>query len=514
MLNSSLWTLKDITTSRGLNSNLALSAAASYARTYYAGGHFATFETGFKIRNGHQSQDATETVYDSFAKGNSALLMSSLESGFVNNGNYYHGNYFGGKFGPVSDFNKVQSYVEANLGGNVDGVKTAADTYPNIFHTVERITAGYAMNTIDFGKLHVQTGVRFEGTQMDTAGYTVALFSGSGSVPGIGSCTSATNGTGCGVATPAINNPSYLDPLPSVQLRYSLSNNSVLRAVYSRGIARPDPGQLVPYVTEDQTASPVALAIGNPTLKPEHANNYDLLYERYLHPLGMFQVGGFFKQLTNPQIELTNAPASLVPASMQSVVQSYNGSGDAISMYVNGENAYVYGFEAAYQQHWTMLPGVMKGLGFSGNYTYTGSQLKGIAGVRADHPALQRQTPNSWNLGPTYDTKRISMRVGLQYTDASIYTYTWCGECSGMAGYDASHLGANGPSGDIYTYSHMQIDAQGSYKIGRGFTVMAYGLNLTNEVFGYYQGSTQFVNQREYYKPSYGGGLRYTLGER
>ena len=32
-------------------------------------------------------------------------------------------------------------------------------------------------------------------------------------------------------------------------------------------------------------------------------------------------------------------------------------------------------------------------------------------------------------------------------------------------------------------------------------------------VFGYYQGSPQFVNQREYYKPTYGGGLRYTFGQ-
>ena len=108
---------------------------------------------------------------------------------------------------------------------------------------------------------------------------------------------------------------------------------------------------------------------------------------------------------------------------MQSVVQQYAGSGDAITMYVNGENAYVYGFEVAYQQHWTMLPGVLRGLGFSGNYTYTGSLLKGISGVRTDSPALQRQTPNSWNLGPTYDTKRLSMRMGLQYSGASIYTY-------------------------------------------------------------------------------------------
>jgi hypothetical protein len=37
-------------------------------------------------------------------------------------------------------------------------------------------------------------------------------------------------------------------------------------------------------------------------------------------------------------------------------------------------------------------------------------------------------------------------------------------------------------------------------------------LNLNNEVFGYYQGSTPFVNQREYYKPTYTGGLRYNFG--
>jgi hypothetical protein len=42
--------------------------------------------------------------------------------------------------------------------------------------------------------------------------------------------------------------------------------------------------------------------------------------------------------------------------------------------------------------------------------------------------------------------------------------------------------------------------------------VKVVGLNLNNEVFGYYQGSDQFVNQREYYKPTYTGGLRYTFG--
>jgi len=40
---------------------------------------------------------------------------------------------------------------------------------------------------------------------------------------------------------------------------------------------------------------------------------------------------------------------------------------------------------------------------------------------------------------------------------------------------------------------------------------MAYGLNMTNEVFGYYTGSPIYVNQREWYKATYAGGFRYTF---
>ena len=524
LLNSSLWALTDLTTSKGLSSQLNLSAATSYAKTYYANGHFGTFETGFKIRNGHKTQDATETVYDGWdTSGDPAILMSALQSGFENH-NFFNGKYFGGRFGPVSDFNKAANYVVNNLSQYEDGAATAADTYPNIFHTVERITAGYAMNTIDFGKLHVQTGVRFEGTQMDTFGYSVHIFAA-----GDPHCA---NPTGCGVPTPQINNPSYLDVLPSVQLRYSLPGNSSLRAVYSRGVARPDPYQLVPYQTVDDNG--VAVDVGNPDLKPEHANNYDLLYEKFLQPLGMFQAGFFAKQLTAPEIVITipaniniaDIPANALPPAVITALNSVASDSTCntvgvlqcpITVDVNGQNAFLYGLETSYQQHWSHLPGVLRGLGISANYSFTASREKGVP-LRTDHPALQRQTPNSWNISPTYDTKRVSVRVGLAFNGASIYTYNYITPSAalGLSGPDSpdpTGLGPRGPNGDIYTYAHLQLDAQGSYHIGRGLSVMAYGLNLTNEVFGYYQGSTQFVNQREYYKPTYGGGLRYTFGQ-
>jgi hypothetical protein len=51
---------------------------------------------------------------------------------------------------------------------------------------------------------------------------------------------------------------------------------------------------------------------------------------------------------------------------------------------------------------------------------------------------------------------------------------------------------------------------QGSYRLPKGFEVYAYGLNLNNEVFGFYNGSPQYVVQREYYHPTYAGGIRWT----
>jgi TonB-dependent receptor len=519
LLTAANWTLKDITISTGLVSQLDLTASASYARNYTINGHFGTFEAGFKFSNAHKTQDSTETVYDGWpttGAGTAAYSMPALQSGFHNT-DYYNGSYFGGNFGPVSDFNKVKTYTLANLSSYVDGYKTASDRYPNIFHTVEQIPAFYAMNTIDFGRLHVQTGLRFEQTNMDTFGYLVKLYA-----PGASQCASVPFGaTGCGVPTGVPNNPSYLDVLPSVQLRYGLTPDSNLRAVFARGVARPDPYQLVPYVTEDDDGDSVAA--GNPSLKPEHANNYDLLYENFLRPLGMIQAGVFFKQLTAPQVEtqipagvnLSTLPAGTIPASLLSAVeadQAQIGAPSSVTLYINGQNAYIYGFEASFQQHLSYLPGVLSGLGITANYSYTGSREKGLP-LRTDHPRMIDQANNTWNISPTYDTKRFSLRMGLAYNGSSLFSYGWISPTLAPgAGADPSGLGPKGPSGDIWTLAHLQVDAQASYRVWRGLSVMANGLNLTNEVFGYYQGSDQFVNQREYYKPTYTGGLRYNFG--
>jgi hypothetical protein len=104
-------------------------------------------------------------------------------------------------------------------------------------------------------------------------------------------------------------------------------------------------------------------------------------------------------------------------------------------------------------------------------------------------------------VGVTYDKKRLSMRFGVTHNDAYIYQYNF------QPGAD---LGIRGPNGDNYTYAHTQLDLQGSYRIRGGLKVIASALNLTNEVFGFYYGSPQYPNQREYYSRTYSFGLRWS----
>ena len=66
------------------------------------------------------------------------------------------------------------------------------------------------------------------------------------------------------------------------------------------------------------------------------------------------------------------------------------------------------------------------------------------------------------------------------------------------------------PFGDNFFYPHLQFDAQGSMRLTRGLTFVMYGLNINNEVFGFYNGSPQYMLQREFYKPTIAAGFRWS----
>jgi TonB-dependent receptor len=477
----------------GATSQVNLQGAFSIAKNYHVGSHFSTFEFGVKERNAHKGQDAYSPVYDNQFLANQTIVpMTQFLSGFTNPNYYFHAY---APYGPVTSYNKIASGLNnliAEGALSLDEPSTVFGSDESNFDLTERVSAAYAMNTIEFGKFRLQTGFRIEATQLNILGFKVI-----NNVDANGNPLPST-------VIPQPANTWYWDPLPNVQLRYAITSDSDIRAVYGRGISRPNPYDMVPYVTQDNSTNPLTISVGNPNLKPEHANNYDLLYEHYLKPYGLLQVGFFYKQLSQPIYYLAD------PYYQGTQYPQY--VGDIFDYIANGANAKLYGFEAAYIQHLGFLPGALRGFGISANFSKTGSRA-GTLPLRTDNPALQRQTPTMWNLGPTYDYHRFSARLGATYNSASIYQYQW-EQCTAAAGNgngceDPSNLGPKGPVGDNYLYAHLQVDAQASFRVQRTLTVLWQGLNLTDQVFGFYNGSPWYVTQREYYRPTYSFGLRW-----
>ncbi len=481
----------------GQSAQLNLQASGSYARFYHLGTHFGTFELGAKIRNAHKFDDTynTSLCTDPDCGGATAVSVAQHPEWYETNfhdPDYYDGSY-GGPYPKVTDWGKLRGWAEANktqlflVGGpGVNG---------NNFDLDERIPAGYIMNTIELhSRVRLVAGLRVEATHVSTLSFD------SSATPTPTTLTYKAGGD-------------YIDVLPSASLRFAIDKNSDLRLVYGRGLSRPDPQDISTAVSlpvKGQT--PYTASIGNPSLTAEHANNYDVLYERNLTPLGLIQAGYFYKDLSDPivtrQFYSTTISFPTLPP----------GTNVLVSQPVNAGSAHVQGVEFGYQQRMSFLPSVLGGAGLTANYSYTQSSTNGIpedatnpdgtSVLRPDSPALLRQAPNTWNISPTYDTKKFSMRVGMTYDGAMIYQYQWNGTADQI--HDPA-TGVKGPDGDNYLYAHFQFDTQASYRLPFGLEVYAYGLNLNNEVFGFYNGSTQYVVQREYYHPTYAGGVRWNL---
>jgi TonB-dependent receptor len=480
--NAANYTLSDVNVNKGMTAQLNLQATAAVAKRYHLGSRLATIEIGGKFRNVHKFDN--EYLLD-WAPNAATISMTQFPNRFTNN-NYYGGAY---KLGPNPSFPDIFSFVQANLS-QFTATSDAGGNSAN-FDLIEKVSAGYIMHTLDISsRWRLIAGVRFEGTNLDTSSFQTTA-NCSVPVPPTSTCPPAD------VLPPTSGfvkaNGSYVKVLPSASLRYALTSNTNLRMAYSRGLSRPNAQDIAQARTTDTTVNPNVVSLGNPNLKPESADNVDVLVEHSINPFGLITAGYFYKNLVDPIVTHRCGPPTVCPAPF---------AGDIVTQPLNAGSAWINGFEAAYLQHLTFLPGMLSGLGLSANYGYTASRASlGPDFKRSDHPRLVRNAPHTWNISPTYDRGRLSMRVGLSYNAANIAGYGFT---------DGAYGGINGPFGDNYFYVHLQFDAQGSVRLARGLQFVMYGLNINNEVFGFYNGSPQYMVQREFYRPTIAAGFRWS----
>jgi TonB-dependent receptor len=477
--NPSNYVVKDIRQNLGVSAQLNIEASGSGAKRFHIGSKLATLEIGGRFRNAHKFNDGytltltpdTAALQNSTQFATGVIPMSTLANRMVNHNYYNGGNY---NLGYQPSFEDTFAFYQANP--SFFDPSSTQGTDGQEYDLIEKVSAGYVMGTIDLSsRWRLIAGLRVEATSENGTNF---LFNS------IANTINPNNFSG-----------SYITLLPSAALKYAVSPNDNLRFIYARGLSRPDPQEIAEAIqisTNGNGTFPFAITLDNPNLKAETGDDIDVLYDHYFSTFGVFSAGYFYKYLHNPIVNTQNNLLNYTPPG--GLIGNYQ-----VTQPINAGSGWVTGIEVAYLQHFSSLPGAWAGLGLSANYGYTDSRAIGIPN-RSDHPMLPRTSPNAFNISPTYDRGRVSLRLGISYNQANIQLYQFT---------DGTPGGLKGPLSDFYFYTHVQVDAQGSVRLNHGFTAIVSALNLNNEVFGFYQGSPQYMIQREYYQPTVSLGLRW-----
>ena len=193
--------------------------------------------------------------------------------------------------------------------------------------------------------------------------------------------------------------------------------------------------------------------MGNPDLKPYHTDNFEVSVEKYFEPVGLFSVGAFLKQISN----YSRSFAATVPT--EGIDGNGLYAGYTLTTTRNIGDARVRGIEASYQQQFSFLPGIWRGLGAFANFTYLESE--GNFGGLTTTTQLANLAPRSGNGGINFRHRGLDLRFLANWT-AEKYKST----VSGI---------------DVYNEARLMLDVKAQYSINRRYDVFLDATNVTDE---------------------------------
>jgi outer membrane receptor protein involved in Fe transport len=184
----------------------------------------------------------------------------------------------------------------------------------------DRVYAGYATYGNAINNFTYQLGIRLEssdykGTQNYTAIDSSDPANPRRQVPAIGH----------------FSNSYPISAFPSVFLTQKLSDHDDLSFNYTRRIDRPSFFQLFPFTDYSDSLN---LSRGNPNLKPQFTNSFELGYQRSFSGGHTFLASAYYKSTTN-----------LITRQANLGVNPVNDSVVIINTYINAKSSYVGGLE-------------------------------------------------------------------------------------------------------------------------------------------------------------------------
>ena len=244
--------------------------------------------------------------------------------------------------------------------------------------------------------------------------------------------------------------------LPSLNVRFGVTDDQFIRFAASRALSRADMGQykffytieaddgscadgtVVWTVPGDCSTAPVSWTprydgdTGNPALKPTTADQVDLTYEWYFSNVGSFTGAVFYKRFNDYIVKRSHD-------------QQFTNSGVTrtvnLTQPVNADGAHVSGFEVAYQTFFDRLPEPWNGLGIQANFTYVDNQgvnntgttiVSGDGSINQDDQITFTDLPlegfsdKAYNLVLMYEKSKFSARLAYNWRDEYLISQADC----------------------------------------------------------------------------------------
>ncbi|MGK6353990.1 TonB-dependent receptor [Sphingomonas sp. DT-207] len=424
-------------------------------------------DNGF-VKFGYQFDDRTITG-NTIAQSNTVLItalfprvgMSMNPADYVTNERWdtgfpagFHVNYIDNKR-MRRDFEAGLDALEA--AGLYDPARnTPADT---LYDIKERVLAGYAMGKWEFGGGQVVAGARIENYRRSSSGFAAA-------------------GT---AITPVQVDFEKTDIFPSINAKFDLTGDVVLRGSFQRGVARPSFGAVRTGVSINDTSNPGTVSGGNPWLEPEYTWGLDASLEYYLPGDGLLSVSGFHRWVDGVLYDSFTTITD----------DSFDGGGVDRTGYrytstFNGDKGTLYGVEFAYLQQFTFLPEGLDGFGFQGNLAFLDGKFDTPAFKDAQFPGTSGTVVNASLFFEKYG---VSARASYQWRD------DWLDTLGGMG------------SGE-FRKAYGNLDVSLRYAVTENLSLFADLNNLTDEVYVAYEGDHDHPTEVEQI------GRRYLFGIR
>ncbi|MFM9079815.1 MAG: TonB-dependent receptor domain-containing protein, partial [Opitutaceae bacterium] len=212
---------------------------------------------------------------------------------------------------------------------------------------------------------------------------------------------------------------SYTKAFPSIHLTHDITPNVKARFAWSTSFGRPGYGELLP--SESVSESTNSLTVNNAALLPQNARNWDASLDYYFEPVGNVSVGFFKKTITDFIVRNIN-----IGTVASGTNNGYNGEYAGFNLFTsaNAGTAYVQGWEFSYQQQFTSLPGLLKGL--SGSFNYTMIQTHGDFGSTSNISGKEVVgfIPKAANAMLSWRYQKFSTRLLYNWTSDYIVEYS------------------------------------------------------------------------------------------